>query len=346
MEVIGHQKAQMAIRQSLAGGNFAHAWLLHGPQGIGKARLALWAAIYILGGQEALDDGEHPIARTVVARSHPDFYLINMDEEESKTKIITVDKIRELNEKMMLTAGRGGWRVAIIDSACALNHQAANALLKILEEPPPRVAFLLPCHRLGRLPPTLVSRCRRLALTPPNQAEFSEILARALPRAPVPSEIERLRILGDNAPGVALQMKEWGCSELHQALARVLNSTSRLAQHEFVGLLERDKELNSWQAYATLMRGILERALASQVGAKTSTEIATEAEAEAEAATEVLRGVEPRLEEEQGLFDRVAPATLLQAIADLADLDERVERTHLSHPQAVLVSLEGVAALR
>ena len=162
----------------------------------------------------------------------------------------------------------------------------------------------------------------------------------------MPSEIERLRILGDNAPGVALQMKEWGCSELHQALARVLNSTSRLAQHEFVGLLERDKELNSWQAYATLMRGILERALASQVGAKTATEIATETEAEAEAATEVLRGVEPRLEEEQGLFDRVAPATLLQAIADLADLDERVERTHLSHPQAVLVSLEGVAALR
>ena len=333
MEVIGHEKAQSAIRQGLSGGNFAHAWLLHGPQGIGKAQLALWAALYILGGQEATEDDEHPIARTVAARSHPDFYSINMDEEESKTKAIPVDKIRELSEKMLLTSGRGGWRVAIIDSACILTHQAANALLKILEEPPPRVAFLLPCHRLGRVPPTLASRCRKLALAPPNPEQFAEIIARNLPRAPASSEIERLRILGNNAPGVALQLKEWGCTELHQALARVLNSASRLSRHEFVGLLERDKELNSWQAYATLMHGILERALFAQM------------EIGLEVGVEAGQGA-IRPEEEAGLFDTVAPASLLKAIADLAALDEKVERARLSHPQAVFVSLEGVAALR
>ena len=347
MEIIGHQEGQTAIIESLTGGAFPHAWLLYGARGIGKGQLAIWAARYILGGREAVDDEAHPVARAVLLGSHPDLQVIKADEKSGKTKEISINKIRELNEKIRLTSAHGGWRVVVIDPVCSLTNQAANALLKTVEEPPSRVAFLMPCHHIGQIQPTLVSRCRRLPLFPPNREQFAQILARSAPRTLKPEEIEQLFVLSEGAPGVALELKDWGCVELYRLLSKVLAGNSKVAQHEFVTMLERDKDSDSWRLYALLMRGILRRALLSKAegtrgGAQENTREGA-GQGGAEVNEENKEG--NLLAAEAGLFARTAPTALLKAISTLAELDERVPRAHLSHPNAILVSLEGIAKL-
>ena len=103
----------------------------------------------------------------LAARSHPDLHWVDTKDEEGKDKgLIEIEKIRRLNSGLRLTSTHAAWRVVVIDSADALNRNAANALLKILEEPPERTAFLMPCHAAARVPATFLSRCRRLRFAP------------------------------------------------------------------------------------------------------------------------------------------------------------------------------------
>jgi DNA polymerase III subunit delta' len=165
----GHDMQIGRLLDAWRGGTMHHAWLLAGPKGVGKASFARAAAARVLAGdtgEAGLEvDPEHPMARLVAAGSHPDYRWIERVENKSGTALqrnISVDQVRELGELFTVTPSLGDWRVVVIDSVDDLEKSGANALLKMLEEPPAKCVFLLVSHVPGRLLPTIRSRCRRL----------------------------------------------------------------------------------------------------------------------------------------------------------------------------------------
>lgn len=169
----GHEAEEQAFAEGLRGGRMHHAWLLAGPKGLGKATLAYRVARAALGakriGPRPLDvDPEDQVARRVAALSHPDLFVLRrgLNERGRPRREIAVDDARELGHFFSLAPSEGGMRVAIVDAVDDLNRNAANAILKTLEEPPARSILLLVCHAPGAILPTIRSRCRRLALRP------------------------------------------------------------------------------------------------------------------------------------------------------------------------------------
>ena len=171
--IVGHDKAVEQFAAAWQGRKLHHAWLLAGPKGVGKATFAHAAARRVLAdaagpslelpGIATPDD--HPVVRLVEAGSHPDMrWLQRLTSEKTGdlARNISVDQVRELGEFMGMTAALSPWRVAVIDSLDDLEKSAANALLKMLEEPPSNTLYLLISHAPGRLLPTIRSRCRLL----------------------------------------------------------------------------------------------------------------------------------------------------------------------------------------
>jgi DNA polymerase-3 subunit delta' len=212
--LVGHEAAEAAVLGALRGGRMHHAWLITGPEGVGKATLAFRFARRLLAGIPdgatlGLDPG-HPVFRRVAAGGHADLFTLQRtpgsDARKLRTEIV-VDDVRELGAFLRLTPAEGGWRIVVVDRADELNRNAANALLKVLEEPPARALLLLVCAAPGRLPVTIRSRCRRLSLRPLADADMARLLARYLPDASE-DERDRLVALAEGSPGRALLLRE------------------------------------------------------------------------------------------------------------------------------------------
>jgi DNA polymerase-3 subunit delta' len=177
---LGDTEAERTLLDAYRSGRMHHAWLIVGPRGIGKATLAYRFARFVLAHADpnapevrrATDlalDPEHTAFRKVAARAHPNLLVLQRaynDERKRFFTELTVDEIRRTVSFFGTTSGEDGWRIAIVDPADDMNASAANALLKILEEPPSRSLFLIVSHAPGRLVPTIRSRCRRLNLRP------------------------------------------------------------------------------------------------------------------------------------------------------------------------------------
>ncbi|TCP43265.1 DNA polymerase III subunit delta' [Rhodovulum marinum] len=196
--VIGQDAAEAAFLEAVAGGRMHHGWLLTGPRGVGKATLA-WAIARFLLAQPAEGDAglfgdappapdrlaidpDHPVAHRVAALSEPGLLLIRRawDEKAKRLKsVITVDEVRRLRGFFGMSAAEGGRRVVIVDAADEMNPSAANALLKLLEEPPANATLLLVSHQPARLLPTIRSRCRELRLAPLAPGDMARALAAA-----------------------------------------------------------------------------------------------------------------------------------------------------------------------
>jgi DNA polymerase III subunit delta' len=216
--LLGHESAEASLLGALATGRLHHAWLITGPDGVGKATLAFRFARRLLAGPAAGDgrgpalalDPAHPVFRRVAAGAHADLLTIEKRYDEKRRRmrsVIQVEEVRRIAGFLSLTPAEGGWRVVIVDGAEDLNHNAYNALLKILEEPPARALIVLACGAAGRLPPTIRSRCRRLALRPLADAAMARVLATYLPEL---GEDQRLRLAGlaEGSPGRALLLAE------------------------------------------------------------------------------------------------------------------------------------------
>jgi DNA polymerase-3 subunit delta' len=194
--IFGQDKAVEQFLTAWKSGSMHHAWLLGGPRGVGKASFAKAAAERVLGeaagpaielpGIEMPED--HPVGRLVAAGSHPDFRLVERVENKSGTGLarnISVDQVRELGELFSMTPSFSSWRVVVIDSVDELEASGANALLKMLEEPPANCLFLLVSHVPGRLLPTIRSRCRRLEFQPLSDDAMTSVLDKELPETSV-----------------------------------------------------------------------------------------------------------------------------------------------------------------
>ena len=172
-DLTGHEQAEEAFEASRLRGRLHHAWLLTGLEGVGKATFAYRAARRLLGAPHDPSRGilgaspDHPVSRQIIARSHPDILVIERIGEDGKVrKVIPVDDARRVSEFFSKSPASAPHRVAIVDAADDLNPNAANALLKTLEEPPERGILFMISHSPGRLLPTIRSRCRRLAFQP------------------------------------------------------------------------------------------------------------------------------------------------------------------------------------
>ena len=179
-KIFGHDRAQTQILDAYRAGRLPQAWIIGGREGIGKASLAWQFARFVLANpdpskpavQTASDlsvDPQHPAAKRIAALSHGDL-LLTRREWDPKTKKhftrIRAEDVRRLIDLFRQASGEGGWRVAILDSADDLNKESANALLKLIEEPPARSLFLLIAHRPADILPTIRSRARMLTLDP------------------------------------------------------------------------------------------------------------------------------------------------------------------------------------
>jgi len=224
----GHGAAEARLLGAVRSGKLHHAWLIAGPRGIGKATLAYRFARFLMqfpdaGGRQTLQVApEAASARQVAAGSHPDLLVVERAYDAKNKRIkseIAVDDARLAGSFFALTAGAGGWRVAIVDAADDLNGESANALLKILEEPPPKSVFLLVAHRPGALLRTIKSRCIHMELTPLNLDDTMRVLREVSPAADE-EQLRRAAELSGGSPGRALELLE---SKGAQAFANFLS---------------------------------------------------------------------------------------------------------------------------
>ena len=202
MSLYGQERAVAAFAAAKGSGALHHAWLLTGPRGVGKATFARMAALRLLADaagprveQPGLETpGHHPTARLFAAGSHPDFRGLEreLNDKGDLRRNITIAQVRKLAELFAVAPSMSPWRAVVIDSVDDLEASAANALLKMLEEPPGNSIFFLVSHAPGRLLPTIRSRCRRLDFGALDDDAMAAALGAALPDK---SEEERARLV-------------------------------------------------------------------------------------------------------------------------------------------------------
>lgn len=240
-ELVGHERARESFRASRAGGRVPHAWLLVGPRGVGKATFAYQAAIEVLAGRSGdrpsagTEAADHPVRRRVWAGSHGDLLAVERVGDGGETRGIPVVAVRDLRHFFALTSAEAGWRVAIVDALDDLSLHGVNALLKIVEEPPPRALLFLIAHRARSVPATIRSRCRWLPFAGLAQDECVQVLERLLPDQDA-AQRSGLAHLANGAPGLALTFAEAEALTLFSeitGLCRTLPALDVPAAHAF-----------------------------------------------------------------------------------------------------------------
>ncbi|WP_417318214.1 DNA polymerase III subunit delta' [Emcibacter sp.] len=244
-KVVGHSHAQDLFLDAFTAGKLHHAWLITGPRGVGKASLAYTMARFLLHNPPVSNEGpglfgdvlepvcpesletdpESPVNHRITAGSHPDLISIERsvdDKTGKKRNEILVNDVRRLQGFYNTTSGEGGWRVAIVDSADELNRNAANALLKILEEPPSNSILFVLAHAPGRLLPTIRSRCRQLRLMPLEFNEVSQVVGRQYPSLPA-GEVQGCALLSEGSPGYAITLAEQKGLELYGQILSLMS---------------------------------------------------------------------------------------------------------------------------
>ena len=251
--LFGQDGPEAEFLAAFSGDRLHHAWLLTGPQGVGKATLAWRIARFLLATPTPSDDGlfgappppvtldiddEHPVARRIRAGSDPGVARVvrSVNDKGRMRNEIVVEDIRRLNRFFGLSAADGGWRVVIVDTADEMNTNAANALLKMLEEPPARSTLLLVSHQPSRLLPTIRSRCRTLRLAPLGP----EDIERALDQAGVAHQANPsyLAELAGGSVGQALRLITLEGLDLYAGIVSLMGTMPKLDRMAAIGLAD------------------------------------------------------------------------------------------------------------
>jgi DNA polymerase III subunit delta' len=272
--LFGHDAALAEFGDALQSGRLHHAWLLVGPEGVGKATLAYRLAREVLargeeGAPQAPISADHPVFRKVAGLGHPNLLLIRRswnDKTKRYSQYIGVDEVRRLRNFLGHSAGETGWRVVIVDRADDLNQNAANALLKALEEPPPRTLFLLVATAEGRIPVTIRSRCRTLRVTALGHEELEGAVRAAIERDEHEVDAETLSVALELSQGSVRRALELATGEgiaLHHDILATFARLPELdgpAAHklaERLGGFGSDSE--RLELFLSLLLGLMER---------------------------------------------------------------------------------------
>ena len=356
-DLMEHEAAERTLLDAWASGRLHHAWLISGPSGIGKATLACRFARFLLAqgaGQAAADAAgpslfgdlapapaapvaqptslylapDNPIFHRIAMRGHGDLYTVTLGYDVKRArerKVIVVDDVRDIRNFISLTAAENGYRVVIIDGAEDMNKNAANALLKMLEEPPPRTVFLLICHAPGRLLPTIRSRCRGLALRPLRDDTLAALLRRHRPELGEDETAALMRI-ADGSIGRALRYAGEGGVALYGEMVGLLMPLPELdigALHTFGEKLARPNGIAAYNLFGELLGWWLVRMVRGA--------------ASGVAAPEIVTG-------EHGLMQRLTGARSLDQWAEvwekIAHLFTRAASVNLDRKQTVLSAMQ------
>lgn len=265
--LIGQQAAEEAFLDAYNSGRLHHAWLITGPRGVGKATLA-WKITRFLLAEEPADGlfgapppptsldiaPDHPVARRIAALSEPRLHLIRRPWDQKTEKHaaqITVDTVRGLNNFFHMSAADGGRRVVIVDAADEMNVAAANALLKLLEEPPRDAMLLLTSHQPSRLLPTIRSRCRELRCTTLGPEDMAAALAQAGIEVP---DVPALSALAGGSVGDALRLTTMSGTELYKEITALFATLPRLDRGLALRLAESCAGKQNAERYDLMLR--------------------------------------------------------------------------------------------
>lgn len=265
--LVGHQSQQADFLAALTGSRMPHAWLLCGPKGVGKANFAYLAARAVL--------AEEPVStlspavtgsasHLIEENAHPDMFVLQRRYNDKTGKFrgdIPVDDARALKQSFSLSAGRGGWRVAIIDSIDDMNKNGANALLKLIEEPPEKSLFLIIAHQPGRVLDTIKSRCRMLTFNALSEPELQQIVQGKLATID-PNEAAAASFLANGSAGYALSLAALGGFDLYREMVGVLETVPRTnieKLHDLASRFGARAEPQLFDLFCYLLSGWLHR---------------------------------------------------------------------------------------
>ena len=269
---LGHDIAETTFLETWNGGRVAHSWLICGQRGIGKSLLAYRIARFALNHGSSTHGGnlfgematynslqmseEHHLFRRTAALGHSDFRVVERgwaDAKKNKRKsVIGVDDVRTVSSFLSKTPSEGGWRVVIIDAADEMNINAANAVLKILEEPPSRSLILLIAHNPDRLLPTIRSRCRRLDLRPLKETQVADLLKRYCPNLNK-DELSVLTILAQGSIGKALEFVDNGGANLFRELMSLFGNGLELNINQARALADKVSRGDTFRTLSSLI---------------------------------------------------------------------------------------------
>ncbi len=344
--LIGHNAAESAYLGAWDGGRLAHAWLIAGPRGIGKATLAYRMARFALsqqadaaapdmfGGPPAPKSLEmsasHPVFRRIQAMGHSDFRSIERpwsDAKQTKRKtVIGVDEVREIGGFLSMTPAEGAWRALVIDAADEMNNNAANAVLKILEEPPDRALLFLVVHNADRLLPTIRSRCRRLDLRPLTQTQVSTLIGRYRPDIKT-ADILPLAILADGSIGRALELADEGGISLFRNLIDLLQDAPKFSISKLHALGDQATKGDAFRTLTGLLSWWLARV--ATLGAQDALQ----------AAPEIIPGERTASSK---LASSASPAVWADIWQQVTHLAARTEAINLDKKRSLLAALMKV----
>ena len=242
--LFGHAEAERTLLEAYKGGRIPHAWLIGGEAGIGKATLAYRMATFVLAHpdpavptvQKATSlavAADRPVARRVASQSHTDLLTLERVFNEKTGKLFTtirVDDVRRTVSFFGSTAGEGGWRIAIVDHVEELERAGENALLKVLEEPPPRSLLFLISNAPGRVLPTIRSRCRLLMLRSLPAEDVAKAAAAVLGQSADDADIAAAAQAADGSVGRALMFLDGPALELRQRVLGLLEGQPQVDQ--------------------------------------------------------------------------------------------------------------------
>ncbi|MES0808905.1 DNA polymerase III subunit delta' [Roseibium sp. SCPC15] len=270
--LIGHTKTEQALLEAYRSERLHHAWILGGPKGIGKATLAFRFARFVIANPDRFGPevaamrnldlpDDHPVTRQVKAGGHPNILHLRRpwDEKSKRFKAdLPVDEVRRTVSFFGTTASAKAWRICIVDAADDMNISSANALLKILEEPPEQCLFLVLSHAPGRLLPTIRSRCRRLDLEPLGADLISEGLKELAPdAASSDQDLFEISQTADGSLRSAITLLSGDGLAIARGLRQLANAADRpdlAAVHALADLVSARGQTDNWESFQHILQ--------------------------------------------------------------------------------------------
>jgi DNA polymerase-3 subunit delta' len=348
VDLFGHGEAEAQMLHAYQSGRMPHAFMISGPRGIGKATFAYRFARFMLsqGGDAgpSLFGDDTPIDSLWVApdsstflqiagRGHPGLVTVARSVNEKTKKLrgdIVVDDVRKMQGMFTMTSAQDSWRIAIIDAGDEMTRQAANALLKTLEEPPERSLLMVVAHAPGQVLMTIKSRCQHLRLRPLDATNLAAVLASQDVDIPAGSA-ELMAVLSEGRPGQAINLAQAGGLELYASLRDLIGSGSRVdmrAVHALGDKVGRAGAEDTFRLFAELFEGFLQRLIRSVGGTPEGS---------------------PSIDKEAVIFASLLEATPLEQWIEVWEnsrqLFARTMAVNLDRKQAVIIAFNEVQKL-